>query len=245
MQDKEKEILLFDHHAKEDTYNVFSEATSLRILEQCLSVAGISKACTIADLGCGSGLFSNILFAKGFDVTGVDLSTGMIKLAQKNFPRCKFVVGDVEKLPFADASFDAVLLSGLLHHLPDPSKCVAEVWRILRPGGRFTAFDPNRANPFMYLYRDRSSPFYSNKGVTENERPVLAKRLANQFSQMGFEVTTGFLSDLQYRYVASPVMRKVLPIYNWLDSFLFSPEFLKQHRAFVITGGRKPQTPQG
>ena len=46
---------------------------------------------------------------------------------------------------------------------------------MLRPGGRFVAFDPNRMNPFMCLYRDRSSPFYSPVGVTENERPVLAK----------------------------------------------------------------------
>ncbi len=241
LQDKEKEIRFFDKHALGSEYNVFSDETNLRIVRECLNLAGIKAPGKIADLGCGSGVFSDVLATLGFDATGVDLSPGMVELAQKSYPNCQFVVGDVEKLPFEDGSFDAVMLSGLLHHLPDPSKCVAEVWRILKPGGRFTAFDPNRVNPFMFLYRDKSSPFYSNKGVTENERPVLAKKLATHFLNQGFEVQTGFLSDLQYRYVASPTMRKILPIYNWIDSFLFSPAMLQRFRAFVLTGGKKPE----
>ena len=87
------------------------------------------------------------------------------------------------RLPFATASFDGILLSGIVHHLPDPKRCAAEVFRVLRPGGRFVAFDPNRMNPFMWLYRDRSSPFYSSVGVTENERPVLAKAVAGSISR--------------------------------------------------------------
>ena len=44
-------------------------------------------------------------------------------------------------------------------------------------GRPFVAFDPNRMNPFMYLYRDRSSPLYSPVGVTPNQRPVLAREI--------------------------------------------------------------------
>ncbi len=57
---------------------------------------------------------------------------------------------------------------------------------MLRPGGRFVAFDPNRMNPFMWLYRDRASPFYSSVGVTENERPVLAERGSGDLPGRGF-----------------------------------------------------------
>ena len=84
------------------------------------------------------------------------------------------------------------------------------------------AFDPNRLNPFMYLYRDRSSPFYSNVGVTEKERPVLAHRVADDvFKAAGFTVGTDYLSGLSYRYVASKRVSVFLPIYDAIDRIVF------------------------
>lgn len=240
VQDKSKEIEFFDRHAKGDEYNVFSEESNQLLVETCLRAAGVHTPGVFADLGCGSGVFSSVLDQRGFDVTGVDISPGMIELAKSRYPKVKFVVGDVEALPFPDASLDGVLMSGLLHHLPDPSLCIREVFRVLKPGGVFTAFDPNRKNPFMYLYRDRTSPFYSPKGVTENERPVLAGELANRFQRAGFEVKSDFLSNLQYRYIASAPLRVLLPAYNFLDGLVFRPSFMKTMRAFVITAGRKP-----
>jgi SAM-dependent methyltransferase len=162
-----------------------------------------------------------------------------VELARRNYPAVDFVEGDVERLPFPAASFDGVLLSGIVHHLPDPSRCAAEVFRVLRPGGRFVAFDPNRLNPFMWLYRDRSSPFYSPVGVTANERPVLAKEVAAAFGAAGFAVESEYLSDLRYRYVASSRVRRFLPVYNAIDSVLFGPGFMRPFRAFVLTYGEK------
>jgi SAM-dependent methyltransferase len=127
-----------------------------------------------------------------------------------------------------------------LHHLPERSRCAAEVFRILRPGGKFVAFDPNRMNPFMYLYRDRSSPFYSPVGVTENERPVLAHEIAATFHDAGFRVGTEYLSGLKYRYIASGKVRWLLPLYNAIDSVVFSPGFMQRFRAFVFSFGEKP-----
>lgn len=243
-QNKAKEIEFFDQHAQVDEYNVFSSASNELLISTCLQLGGLRPPAKIADLGCGSGIFTSILAEKSFDVTGVDISPGMIETAKKTYPkekhRTSFAVGDVEALDFADATFDGVLLSGLLHHLPDPTACVREVHRILKPGGVFMAFDPNRMNPFMYLYRDRSSPFYSSKGVTENERPVRAKQLAQTFGALGFEVKTDYLSNLQYQYIASRPMRVLLPVYNFIDSAVFSLPFLRPMRAFVITTGRKP-----
>jgi SAM-dependent methyltransferase len=126
-----------------------------------------------------------------------------------------------------------------VHHLPDPALCAAEVSRVLRAGGKFVAFDPNRMNPFMYLYRDRSSPLYSSVGVTENERPVLARQIARVFENAGFTVGTDYLSDLRYRYLASTKLRWLLPAYNAMDRMLFAPDFMKPFRSFVLTYGVK------
>ena len=124
-----------------------------------------------------------------------------------------------------------MLLSGIVHHLPDPSRCAAEVFRVLRPGGRFVAFDPNRMNPFMWLYRDRSSPFYSSVGVTANERPVLAHEVAAVFRRQDLRSDTEYLSSLRYRYVASSRVRWLLPIYNAIDGALFAPGFMRPFRS--------------
>ena len=72
----------------------------------------------------------------GMICTGVDLSPGMIQLAEKSNPGIAFRVADVEHLPFADASFDAVVCNFGLGHFPYPGASVAECVRVLKPGGR-------------------------------------------------------------------------------------------------------------
>ncbi|HET8972194.1 MAG TPA: hypothetical protein VFN63_02815 [Pseudolabrys sp.] len=89
-------------------------------------------------------------------------------------------------------------------------------------------------NPFMWLYRDRSSPFYSSVGVTENERPVLARRVADIFRNEGFRVQTDYLAGLAYRYVASGRAR------NFIDTAVFNLGFMSPFRPFVPTSGEKP-----
>jgi ubiquinone/menaquinone biosynthesis C-methylase UbiE len=239
-QDKQREIAFFDSHAAVDAYDVFTAETNERLIDAFVRLSAVAPGARVADLGCGSGVFTGALARRGYVCTGVDLSPKLIALAREKHPDIEFLEGDVERLPFADASFDGVLLSGIVHHLPDPSRCAAEVFRILKPGGPFVAFDPNRMNPFMYLYRDRSSPFYSPVGVTENERPVLAHEAASAFRNAGFAADTDYLSNLRYRYVASAKLRWLLPIYNAIDAVAFAPGFMRRFRAFVLTYGRKP-----
>src|SRR5262249_9773989 len=99
--------------------------------------------------------------------------------------------------------------------------------------------DPNRMNPFVWLYRDPSSPFYSSVGVTANERPVLAAGVAAVFERAGFDVSTHYLSGLAYRYVASARARLVLPIYNLIDAGVFGLPIMERFRPFVLTAGTK------
>jgi ubiquinone/menaquinone biosynthesis C-methylase UbiE len=238
-QDKQKEIAFFDGHAAVDAYDVFTPESNLRLVATCMQLAGLAPGARVADLGCGSGVFTDLMHRQGYRAVGLDLSPKLIALGRSKYPGVEFVEGDVEHLPFPDESLDGILLSGLVHHLPDPSRCASEVHRVLKRGGSFVAFDPNRMNPFMYLYRDRSSPFYSSVGVTENERPVLAREIASIFRRAGFAVDTDYLSNLSYRYVASSKLRWVLPVYNALDRALFAPAPMKPFRAFVITYGKK------
>jgi ubiquinone/menaquinone biosynthesis C-methylase UbiE len=240
MQDKRNEVAFFDAHAAAEDYNAFSDSANARLIDSFVRLTGLEPGARVVDLGCGSGVFTYLLSCRGYDVAGLDISPKLLELARRKYPDLQFHEGDVEALPYEDASVDGVLLSGIVHHLPDAGPCAAEVMRVLKPKGRFVAFDPNRANPFMYLYRDRSSPFYSSVGVTVNERPIRAREVAETFRAAGLEVGTDYLSRLPYRYVASPLARAGLSIYHFIDNWMSRPDFMKPHSAFVLTYGEKP-----
>ena len=241
VQDKQKEIAFFDAHAASDEYDVFTPEASARLISAFVRLSGLGNGARVADLGCGSGVFTDLLRRTGYAGVGLDISPKLVALGRSKYPGLELIEGDAENLPFGNESFDGVLLSGLVHHFPDPRRLAAEVRRVLKAGGRFVAFDPNRMNPFMWLYRDRASPFYSPVGVTENERPILASRVAAVFRNEGFRVQTDYLAGLAYRYVASQATRTLLPIYNFIDATLFELAIMKPFRPFVLTSGEKPR----
>jgi len=239
MQDKSAEVSFFNRFATSGQYNVFNDKTNQKIVDTCLAEGKFPTEGYIADLGCGSGVFTRLFQSRNLHCVGLDISLNLLQIGRQVYADQAFVEGDVECLPFASSSLDGLVLSGLIHHLPDKQRLASEVSRVLKPGGSFAAFDPNRRNPFMYLYRDRSSPFYSNKGVTANERPILAEEVVKTFSEAGFSVKVNYLSGLHYQYVESSLMRLILPVYNALDDLLSWPGFLKSFRSFVFTSGVK------
>src|SRR5260370_31306634 len=169
-QDKEKEIAFFDRHAAADGYGVFTPQSSARLIDAFVKLTKLPPGARVIDLGCGSGTFTALLARAGFDCVGLDISAKLVAVGRRKHPQIEFVAGDIERLPFPDASFCGALFSGAVHHFPHPSPCAAETFRLLRPRGRFLALDPNPMNPFMWPYRDRASPFYSSVGVTQNKR---------------------------------------------------------------------------
>jgi ubiquinone/menaquinone biosynthesis C-methylase UbiE len=86
------------------------------------------------ELCCGTGAVARALHAAGWDVTGVDLSEGMVKEASKHV---KAVVGDVAHLPFEDQTVDLVVMRQAYFLLDNGPAALAEVRRILKPSGRF------------------------------------------------------------------------------------------------------------
>ena len=93
---------------------------------------------TIADIGCGSGIFTLPTLSAGANVVGLDLSQGMLKTANQCLSDYAFtsVAGDMLKLPFADAEFDKVVSITALEFVADAQTAMDELFRITRPGGR-------------------------------------------------------------------------------------------------------------
>lgn len=93
----------------------------------------------LLEVGCGIGVDSVQLGKCGFDVTAVDLTENALAVARENAARAgvtiDFRLGNAEGLDFPDETFDAVYSFGVLHHTPDIEAAVAEVHRVLKPGG--------------------------------------------------------------------------------------------------------------
>jgi ubiquinone/menaquinone biosynthesis C-methylase UbiE len=115
------------------------------------------KGLKVLDAGCGPGNFGLIMAKEGASVTGVDISPEAIEVAQKRatMEGVDFTpqVGDIEKLPFADDTFDICFSGWTLHHFPDLTVPIAELKRVLKLGGRLTFVEPNESSPAMKLSR--------------------------------------------------------------------------------------------
>ena len=90
----------------------------------------------VLDVATGTGLVAQELLRRGFRVTGLDQSTEMLARARERFAdRVELVEGSADELPFDDASFDHLTFTYLLRYVDDPAATLAELARVVRPGG--------------------------------------------------------------------------------------------------------------
>jgi SAM-dependent methyltransferase len=126
----------------------------------------------VLDLGCGEGATLYHL-GQPHGACGVDLFEEKIAFARETLPDCKFLCASVYELPFADESFDHLLVRDLIHHLDEPERFMNECARVLSGGGRIDVLEPCRYNPL-----------------------ILAHALAIRAERGELRSTIGFLSEL-------------------------------------------------
>jgi len=97
---------------------------------------------SVLELGCGNGAqWEGVSLPSGCTLVLSDFSPGMLQTAQQRLPEdiAEFRVIDIQNISFTDGAFDAVIANFMLYHVPDMDKALAEVQRVLKPGGRFFA----------------------------------------------------------------------------------------------------------
>jgi demethylmenaquinone methyltransferase/2-methoxy-6-polyprenyl-1,4-benzoquinol methylase/phosphoethanolamine N-methyltransferase len=149
----------------------FGRLPTLR--KETLEIAALQPGESVLDVGCGTGTLTLMAAEQaGVDarVAGIDASPEMIEQARKKGSKKKrevdFRVAPIEKLPYGDAEFDVVLSSLMLHHLPDDLKAqgLAEVRRVLKPGGRLVVLDLlGFPGPIGALFGHKKDPEYPEK----------------------------------------------------------------------------------
>jgi SAM-dependent methyltransferase len=106
-----------------------------------LALAWLAGYERVVDVGTGEGQLARRLIAAGaHSVTGVDPTAAQLATARMRDGGVRYARAEAIALPFADASFDAALACLVFEHLPDHESPIAEVARVLRPGGRFAFF---------------------------------------------------------------------------------------------------------
>lgn len=145
----------------------------------------------ILDLGCGEGTRLSLLSKSG---TGVDISSKAINLAKKKYPKLNFILGNLEKLPFKDGSFDLVYSAYVFEHLMNPEKVIDGVVRVLRRSGNIVIICPNYGAP------NRASPPFKGSRIKK--------------------LIFGFLNDLLYPFQIKKSLswNKVKPITEGYES---------------------------
>ena len=124
-------------------YRRYEEFSSLETNIQFLK-GKISKGEKILEIGCGCGALAHHLAAQGYGITPTELSWSAIRVGKKMFPDLRIIPMSGDNLKFNGGSFDAVISFDVLEHIPNTSKHLEEVARVLRNGGKYIFQTPNK-----------------------------------------------------------------------------------------------------
>ena len=142
-----------------------------------LALAGDVAGRRILDAGCGSGPLFAALRDRGAIVTGFDKSAGMLELARRRLgDGADLRVADLgSPLPFPDDTFDDVTASLVLHYLEDWGPALAELRRVLKPGGRLIVSVDHPFAVNLWHRRPATSPIISRPTTTSMSGPWTAR----------------------------------------------------------------------
>jgi SAM-dependent methyltransferase len=109
----------------------------------------------VLEIGCGTGVHTRLLAAAGANVSAVDLTPTAVRLTSQRLSLAGLFAdvreADAESLPYADSSFDFVWSWGVIHHSSDTDRVIAEIARVLRPGGRLAFMVYHRSSLTFWL----------------------------------------------------------------------------------------------
>jgi ubiquinone/menaquinone biosynthesis C-methylase UbiE len=144
---------------------------------------GEGSPCRILDVGCGPGHVSRLLAQRGFDVTGVDRSRRLLRIAKRLASRRKTCLrlfrAHSHDLPFSDGSFDCSLATGVIYWIEYAEPTLFEMVRVTRPGGAICLLDPHSSMSVIRMRNYAAASRLTNRDT----RKLIAWARAASFSR--------------------------------------------------------------
>ncbi|RJS90495.1 glycosyltransferase [Candidatus Bathyarchaeota archaeon] len=148
----------------------------------------------VLDVGCGSGVLTERLGEEGYEVYGVDIGEGFLRWCQGrrrhiNSIKPSYLMGDARSLPFAEASFDAIICSEVLEHFKrEAGEALEQFRRLLRPGGLLVITTPRRGKLWGLVEAVWTN--LRRRELEANHSTFTRAELACLLEEHGFEVLT-------------------------------------------------------
>jgi len=117
------------------SYGDFFEPVTAGTIEALLDAAAVGRGTRVLDVACGPGVVAAAAAARGAAIVGVDLSSEMVAVARARHPTLNFREADAERLPFDEASLDAIVCNFGVGHFGRPEPVAVEFVRVLARGG--------------------------------------------------------------------------------------------------------------
>ena len=183
--------------------NITTLGQARRLRKITVNQALVNPGDSVLDVGCGTGEVTLLAKsrAKAGSVYGIDPAPEMIAVARKKAARKRleidFRVGVIEALPFSDSSMDVVTSSLMMHHLPENLKVrgLAEIYRILKPGGRLLIVDFLRpTGSFLHHLYIAFTRHHGLRSGVEDLQGILKNTGFSQIDQLEEKILTiGFV----------------------------------------------------
>ena len=160
----------------------------------------------VLEIGCGRGEFSNFLSLKfpTAKIVATDFSEGAIevcKLRFSNSNNIEFIVEDVQRLRFPDATFDFIVCCETLEHVPDVEIAVSEIYRVLTKGGGVVITTPSYFNAYSLVWIKcwlLNKPFSSGQGVQPFEHYYTSYYVRRLIRRSGFHIDKIYSTHFQW-----------------------------------------------
>ena len=177
---------LADHGAGE-IWNWESPAGRLRWARRVKMLSShLKPGMTVLELGCGAGYFTPELARSGADIVASDVSPELLEIARANCsaPNVRYQIQNAHALSYAEAVFDSVVGSSVLHHL-EIEEALREIYRVLKPMGTIYFTEPNMLNPQIAI--QKNIPWIKRKlGDSPDETAFVRWPLWRLLEQTGY-----------------------------------------------------------